>query len=168
MRWLQSFWGPEVAYFGPLDGTRSIDLEVPFLRLKLGRNSTLSFTWIQADFDMQIYFQKCCVRNHCAASIFNPFNTKAMKEFYAKLTRVFLEIFFRRFSILAYLVGLVCLKMNAFIYTNACSCSWGKDLCAFLSFMTSGVDANMQQNPNNNRLQLNTKLCVSANRIEQD
>ena len=30
MRWHQSFWGPEVAHFGPLDGALSIDLEVPF------------------------------------------------------------------------------------------------------------------------------------------
>ena len=35
MRWLQSFWGPEVAHFGPLDGTLSTDLEVSFFRLKL-------------------------------------------------------------------------------------------------------------------------------------
>ena len=36
MRWLQSFWGPEVAHFGPLYGPLSIDLEIPFFRLKLG------------------------------------------------------------------------------------------------------------------------------------
>ena len=41
MIWLQSFWGPEVAHFGPLGGALSIDLEVPF-RLKLGRASTLT------------------------------------------------------------------------------------------------------------------------------
>ena len=49
MRRLQSFWGPEVAHFGPLDGPLSMDLEVPFFRLKLGRTSTLtmlSFTFI--------------------------------------------------------------------------------------------------------------------------
>ena len=42
MRWLQSFWGPEVANIGPLDGPLSIDLEVPFFRLKLGRTSALT------------------------------------------------------------------------------------------------------------------------------
>ena len=42
MRRLQSFWGPEVAHFGPLDGPLSMDLEVPFFRLKLGRISTLT------------------------------------------------------------------------------------------------------------------------------
>ena len=70
MRRLQSFWGPEVAHFGPLDGPLSMDLEVPFFRLKLGRTSTvtmLSFTLIRlADSDLQIYFQKFCVINHCA------------------------------------------------------------------------------------------------------
>ena len=59
--WLQSFWGPEVAQFGPLDGPLSIDLEVPFFRLKLGKTSTLpllSVTEIRsADFELQIYFQ---------------------------------------------------------------------------------------------------------------
>ena len=42
LRWLQSFWGPEIAHFGPLDGPFSIKLEVPFLRLKLDRTSTLT------------------------------------------------------------------------------------------------------------------------------
>ena len=42
MRCLRSFWEPEVAQFGPLGGPLSIDLEVPFLRLKLGRTSTLT------------------------------------------------------------------------------------------------------------------------------
>ena len=42
MRRLQSFWGSEVAHFGPLDGPLSMDLEVPFFRLKLGRTSTLT------------------------------------------------------------------------------------------------------------------------------
>ena len=69
MRCHQSFWGPEVGHFEPLDGPLNIDLEVPFFRFKLGRISTLttlSFTWIQADFDLQIYFQKFCFTNHCA------------------------------------------------------------------------------------------------------
>ena len=70
MRRLQSFWKPEVAHFGPLDGPFSNDLEVPFFRLKLGISSTLtvlSFTSIRlADSDLQIYFQKFCVTNHCA------------------------------------------------------------------------------------------------------
>ena len=35
MRWLQSFWVAKVAHFGSLDGPLSIDLEVPFFRLKL-------------------------------------------------------------------------------------------------------------------------------------
>ena len=56
MRWLQSFWGPEVAHFGPLDSAISIDLEVPFFRLKLSITSTLtmlSFTEISsANFDL--------------------------------------------------------------------------------------------------------------------
>ena len=42
MRWLHSFWGPELAHFGPLDGLLSIDLKVPLSRLKLGRISTLT------------------------------------------------------------------------------------------------------------------------------
>ena len=42
MRWLQSFWGPKVAPFGPIDGPLSIDLEIPFFRLMLGRASTLA------------------------------------------------------------------------------------------------------------------------------
>ena len=70
MRRLQSFWVPEVAHFGLLDGPLSMDLEVPFFRIKLGRTSTLtmlSFTYIRsADSDLQIYFQKFCVTNHCA------------------------------------------------------------------------------------------------------
>ena len=37
MRRLQSFWAPEVAPFRPLDGPLSMELEVPFFRLKLGR-----------------------------------------------------------------------------------------------------------------------------------
>ena len=36
MRRLQSFWGPEVAHIGPLDGPLSMDIEVSFFRLKLG------------------------------------------------------------------------------------------------------------------------------------
>ena len=33
MQRFQSFWGPEAAHFGPLDGPLSMDLEVPFLDL---------------------------------------------------------------------------------------------------------------------------------------
>ena len=70
MRRLQSFCGHEVVHFGPLDGPLSMDLEVPFFRLKLARTSTLtilSFTQIPlAGSDLQIYFQKFCVTNHCA------------------------------------------------------------------------------------------------------
>ena len=62
------FLGTRGYHFGPLDGPLSIDLEVPFFRLKLGRTLTmLSFTKIRsADSDLQIYFQKFCVTNHCA------------------------------------------------------------------------------------------------------
>ena len=35
MRWLQSFWGPEVAYFGPLEDPLSMDQEIPFIKHKL-------------------------------------------------------------------------------------------------------------------------------------
>ena len=73
MQRLQSFWGPEVAHFGPLDGPLSMDLQIPFFRLKLGRTSTLSivsFTYIRsADSDLQIYFQKFCVTNHCGLKL---------------------------------------------------------------------------------------------------
>ena len=71
MRRLQSFWEPEVAHFGPLDGPLSMDLEVLF-RLKLGRTTLtmLSFTLIcSADSDLQIYFQKFSVTNHCVVDV---------------------------------------------------------------------------------------------------
>ena len=55
MRRLQSFWGHEVAHFGPLDGFLSMDLEVPFFRLKLGRTSTL--TMLSVPFKDQIKLQ---------------------------------------------------------------------------------------------------------------
>ena len=37
MQWLQTFWGPEVAHFGPIKRALSMDLETQFFKLKLGR-----------------------------------------------------------------------------------------------------------------------------------
>ena len=45
MRRLQSFWEPEIAQFGPLDGPLSMDLEDQFFRLKLGTN--LYFNYVK-------------------------------------------------------------------------------------------------------------------------
>ena len=58
MRWLQSFWGPDVAH-----------LETLFLKLKLGRTSILTMLWFvqirSADFDLQSFNQKFVVTKHC-------------------------------------------------------------------------------------------------------
>ena len=62
MRWLQSFRGPEVAHFGPLEDPLNMELENQFLKLKVSKTSTLtllSFTSVRsAAFGLQIYFQK--------------------------------------------------------------------------------------------------------------
>ena len=64
------FWGPEVVHFGPLNDPLTKDLETPFIKLKLGRTSTLTILSVvqirRADFDLQSYFQKFGVTNHFA------------------------------------------------------------------------------------------------------
>ena len=67
MRRLQSFWGPEVAHFGPLDGPLSMDLEVPFFRLKLGKTSTLTMLspfsqfWLADLFSKILRYKPLCI-----------------------------------------------------------------------------------------------------------
>ena len=60
MRRLQSFWGPEVAHFWPLDSPLSMDLEVPFFRLKLGRTSTFSRFWLADLFKKNLRYKPLC------------------------------------------------------------------------------------------------------------
>ena len=91
-----NFWGPEVVHFGPPDGPLRIDLEVPFFRLKLGRTSTLT-SIRSADSDLQIYFQKFCVTNHCALSCGSS-DSLACTPIYELFTLI-LKCLFERYDI---------------------------------------------------------------------
>ena len=64
------FWVHEVAQFGPIDGSFTKDLVTPFLKLKLGKTSTLTMLSLLqihlANFELQFCFQKFAITNHCA------------------------------------------------------------------------------------------------------